>query len=61
VRAYEYALNGLLERLDAIESDDDEKIRDARRKAVREVEKALEDVERKVKERAPRLKLRRKK
>ncbi|KAI0285154.1 hypothetical protein BC826DRAFT_1109418 [Russula brevipes] len=54
VRAYEYALNGLLEQLDAIESDGNEEIRDARREVVREVEKALEDVERKVKERAPR-------
>jgi len=54
VRAYEYALNGLLEKLDAMESDGNEEIRDARREAVKEVEKALEDVERKVKERAPR-------
>jgi hypothetical protein len=54
VRAYEYALNSLLEQLDTIESGGDEEIRGARREAVREVEKALEDVERKVKERAPR-------
>ena len=54
VRAYEYALNGLLERLDAIESDGDEEVRDVRREVVREVERALEEVERKVKERAAR-------
>ena len=53
VRAYEQALNGLLERLDAIESDGDEEVRDARREVVREVERALEDVERQVKEKAP--------
>jgi hypothetical protein len=53
VRAYELALNGLLERLDAIESDGDEEVRDVRREVVREVERALEEVERKVKEEAP--------
>lgn len=53
VRTYEHALNGILERLDAIESDGDEEVRDVRRDVVREVERALEDVERKVKERAP--------
>jgi hypothetical protein len=53
VRAYEYALNGLLERLDAIESDGDEEVRDVRREVVREVERALEEVERKVKEQVP--------
>ncbi|KAF8494409.1 hypothetical protein F5888DRAFT_1717538 [Russula emetica] len=54
VRTYEYALNGLLERLDAIESDGNEEVRDVRRDVVREVERALEEVERKVKEQAPR-------
>jgi hypothetical protein len=54
VRAYEKALNGLLEQLDAIESDGDEEIRDVRREVVREVERALEEVERIVEERAPR-------
>jgi hypothetical protein len=54
VRTYEQALNGLLERLDAIESDGDEEVRNVRRVVVREVERALEDVERKVKERTPR-------
>jgi len=53
VRAYENALNGLLERLDAIESDGNEEVRDVRREVVREVERALEEVERKVKEKAP--------
>ena len=52
VRAYELALNGLLERLDAIESDGNEEVREARREVVREVERALEEVERKVKEQA---------
>jgi hypothetical protein len=53
VRTYEYALNGLLERLDAIESDGNEEVRDVRREVVREVERALEEVERKIKEQAP--------
>ena len=53
VRAYQQALNGLLEQLDAIESDGDEEVRDARRDVVREVERALEDVERQVKKKAP--------
>jgi hypothetical protein len=53
VRTYELALNGLLERLDAIESDGNEEVRDVRREVVREVERALEEVERKVKEQAP--------
>ncbi|KAH9955303.1 hypothetical protein BC827DRAFT_880695 [Russula dissimulans] len=53
VRAYEQALSGLLEQLDAIESDGDEEVREVRRNVVREVERALESVERKVKEKAP--------
>jgi BAG domain len=53
VRIYEHALNGLLERLDAIESDGNEEVRDVRRGVVREVERALEEVERTVKEQAP--------
>ncbi len=53
VRAYEQALTGLLEQLDAIDSDGDEEVRDVRREVVREVERALEDVEQKVKEQAP--------
>jgi hypothetical protein len=50
---YKHALNGLVERLDAIESDGNEEVRDVRRGVVREVERALEEVERKVKEGAP--------
>jgi len=53
VRAYEQALNDLLERLDAIGSDGNEEVRDVRREVVREVERALEEVERKVKGQAP--------
>jgi hypothetical protein len=53
VRAYEHALNGLLEQLDAIESDGDEEVRNVRREVVREVERALEDVEQKVREQTP--------
>ena len=55
LRAYESTLNGLLEQLDAIESDGDEEVRNTRREVVREVEKALEDLERKVGESAPQL------
>jgi len=53
VHAYGHALNALLERLDAIESDGNEEVRDVRRGVVREVERALEEVERKVKQQAP--------
>jgi len=53
VREYEQALTGLLEQLDAIDSDGDEEVRDVRREVVREVERALEDVEQKVREQAP--------
>jgi hypothetical protein len=52
LRTYEGTLNGLLEQLDAIESDGDEEVRNTRREVVREVEKALEDLERKVSEKA---------
>ena len=52
VRSFEVALNGLLERLDAIESDGNEEVRDVRREVVREVERALEEVELKVKQQA---------
>jgi len=48
IRVYEHALDGLLEQLDAIESDGDEEVRVERRAVVKEVEKAIEDVERKV-------------
>jgi hypothetical protein len=52
LRAYENTLNGLLEQLDAIKSDGDEEVRNVRREVVREVEKALEDLERRVSEKA---------
>ncbi|KAH9180456.1 hypothetical protein EDB89DRAFT_26175 [Lactarius sanguifluus] len=52
LRAHENTLNGLLEFLDAIESDGDEEVRNIRREVVREVEKALEDLERRVSEKA---------
>ncbi|KAH9079316.1 hypothetical protein EDB83DRAFT_2311000 [Lactarius deliciosus] len=52
VRAHENTLNGLLEHLDSIESDGDEEVRNTRREVVREVEKALEDLERRVSEKA---------
>lgn len=50
VRAYEHALNKLLEELDAVESDGDEEVRVLRRAAVQQVEKTIEDVEKRVKE-----------
>lgn len=53
LRTYENALNGLLEHLDAIESDGDEEVRNARRDVVKEVEKALEDLELKISSQAP--------
>ena len=53
LRAYENTLNGLLEQLDTIESDGDEEVRNLRREVVREVEKALEELERGVTEKAP--------
>ncbi|KAH9005049.1 hypothetical protein EDB86DRAFT_1709330 [Lactarius hatsudake] len=52
LRTHENTLNGLLELLDAIESDGDEEVRNTRREVVREVEKALEDLERRVSEKA---------
>ena len=55
LRAYENTLNGLLEQLDAIESDGDEEVRNTRREVFREVEKALEDLERKIIENSPKL------
>jgi hypothetical protein len=50
VRVYEHALNNLLEQLDAVESDGDEEVRVVRRAAVKEVEKRIEDVEKRVRE-----------
>ncbi|KAF8269619.1 hypothetical protein EI94DRAFT_1724873 [Lactarius quietus] len=55
LRTYENTLNGFLEQLDAIESDGDEEVRNTRREVVKEVEKALEDLERKVSEKAPKI------
>lgn len=49
IRIYEHALEGLLAQLDAVGSDGDEEVRVARRTVVKEVEMALEDVEKKVK------------
>jgi hypothetical protein len=50
VRAYEHALDELLAQLDAVETDGEEEVRVLRRGAVKEVEKAIEDVERRVRE-----------
>jgi BAG domain-containing protein len=50
VRVYEHALDKLLEQLDAVESDGDEEVRVERKAAVKEVEKAIEDVETKIRE-----------
>jgi BAG domain len=50
LRSYEHALDDLLVQLDAVESDGDEEVRELRRSAVKEVEKAIEDVERRVRE-----------
>ena len=52
LRAHENTPNGLLEQLDAIESDCDEEVRNVRRKVVKEMEKTLEDLERRVSEKA---------
>lgn len=50
VRVYEHALDNLLAQLDAVETDGDEEVRVVRRAAVKEVEKAIEDVERRISE-----------
>ncbi|KAH9886715.1 hypothetical protein C8Q73DRAFT_715058 [Cubamyces lactineus] len=50
VHAYEHALNGLLTKLDAVESNGDLAVRGRRKEVVREVERALEAVERRVEE-----------
>ena len=55
VRVYEHALNRLLEQLDAVESDGDEEVRVVRRAAVKEVEKTIEDVEKRIREARERL------
>ncbi|KZT68009.1 hypothetical protein DAEQUDRAFT_738943 [Daedalea quercina L-15889] len=50
VHSYEYALNTLLERLDAVDSQGDTEVRGRRKEVVREVERALRDIERSVEE-----------
>jgi hypothetical protein len=50
VRVYEHALDELLAQLDAVETDGDEEVRGVRRAAVKEVEKAIEDVEKRIRE-----------
>ncbi len=50
VRAYEHALNGLLSKLDEVESFGDEEVRGRRKEVVESVENALRDVERRVEE-----------
>lgn len=50
VHAYEDALNGLLECLDAVDSQGDHEIRGRRKEVVKEVERALRDIERRVEE-----------
>ncbi|KAI0085521.1 hypothetical protein BDY19DRAFT_438762 [Irpex rosettiformis] len=53
VHLYEHALNGLLARLDEVDSYGDEEVRRRRKEVVLEIEKALEDVARKVAEASP--------
>ncbi|KAI0339131.1 hypothetical protein BDW22DRAFT_1298563, partial [Trametopsis cervina] len=55
VHAYQHALNGLLSKLDEIESYGDEEIRRRRKEAVIEIEGALEDVDKKVANASPKL------
>ena len=50
VRVYEHALDNLLAQLDSVETDGDEEVRVVRRAAVKEVEKAIEEVERRISE-----------
>ncbi|KAI0076987.1 hypothetical protein K474DRAFT_1568920, partial [Panus rudis PR-1116 ss-1] len=50
LRAYEHALNKLLERLDAVDSQGDLQVRGRRKEVVNEVERALKEMERKVEE-----------
>ncbi len=50
VRVYEHALDGLLAQLDAVETDGEEEVRMVRRATVKGVEKAIEDVERRIAE-----------
>ncbi|KAI8996253.1 hypothetical protein BD414DRAFT_477264 [Trametes punicea] len=50
LHAYEHALNGLLTRLDAVESNGDLHVRGRRKEVVKEVERALQAMERRVEE-----------
>jgi len=50
LRVYKHALDNLLAQLDAVETDGDEEVRVVRRAAVKEVERAIEDVERRISE-----------
>lgn len=50
IHAYEHALNALLTRLDAVESNGDLEVRRRRKEVVKAVERALEVVERRVEE-----------
>ena len=50
VRAYEHALNALLEKLDAVESNGDAEVRGRRKAIVKEVERALEAMDRRIEE-----------
>ncbi|KAI0830325.1 hypothetical protein BC628DRAFT_1474239 [Trametes gibbosa] len=50
VHAYEHALSELLTQLDAVESNGDLSVRGRRKEVVREVERALEEIERRVEE-----------
>ncbi|RPD63404.1 hypothetical protein L227DRAFT_651052 [Lentinus tigrinus ALCF2SS1-6] len=50
VHAYENALNALLIRLDAVESNGDLEVRGRRKEIVKEVERALEHIERRIEE-----------
>ncbi|PCH43171.1 hypothetical protein WOLCODRAFT_164293 [Wolfiporia cocos MD-104 SS10] len=50
VHSYEHSLNGLLAQLDAVESHGDADVRGRRREVVKEVERALQDIERRVEE-----------
>ncbi|KAI0799605.1 hypothetical protein BC629DRAFT_184662 [Irpex lacteus] len=55
VHVYEHALNGLLAKLDEVDSHGDEEVRRRRKEVVLEVEKALAEVDRKVAEASPKL------
>ncbi|THH14371.1 hypothetical protein EW146_g5949 [Bondarzewia mesenterica] len=56
VRLYEHALNEILAKLDAVESDGDEELRGRRRSVVKAVESALEEVDKLIGEKRASLK-----